>query len=110
MPVLLLNSLEATSAAFEGKSAIYSHTPNLYFSSKVAGFGDLLVLQPDGPRHREGRRLIAGVMGSRASLARFAPAIEDAVRALLRRVPRGPVGSDVVRPPSEVCISSLSSE
>jgi cytochrome P450 len=90
MPVLLLSSFESASTALEGKSAIYSHTPNLYFSSKVAGFGDLIVLQPDGPRHREGRRLVASVMGSRASLTRFTPTIEDAVRALLKRVLENP--------------------
>jgi cytochrome P450 len=99
-PIIILNSLEATSPLFESKSSIYSNRATLPFSTDIVGWRELMIFQPDGPHLKEHRRLFAHTMGSKAALERFAPLIEAETCCFLQRVldqPNASCLSDHVR-------------
>jgi cytochrome P450 len=82
-PLVIINSFSATKSALENKSALYANPADFYFASNIVGLQEVTLLQPDGPAHKESRRLFAGVMGSKASLARFVPKVEAVVQHFL---------------------------
>jgi cytochrome P450 len=85
-PVIILNSAEAASALFDDRGSIYSHRPHSHFANDLVGWRDLLLMQRDGPRMREGRRLFAQVMGSKAVLEDHLPLVESETHRFIRRV------------------------
>jgi cytochrome P450 len=82
----VLNSIEDVSRLLEDKGAIYSHRPRVPFASEIVGWGEMLVMLPDGPQLKEQRRLCAQFMGTRTLLDGFVPVIEGETRKFAKKL------------------------
>ncbi|KAH9925317.1 cytochrome P450 [Fomitopsis serialis] len=73
---IVLSSREAIFDLLNKKNLIYSDRPVIPMAGELAGFQDYTALLPYGPQHREGRKLILGVLNTRR--AEDLHAIEEA--------------------------------
>lgn len=76
------------------KSSIYSDRPILQMCGELVGWCRTVALTQYGERFRSIRRLMHGVVGSRAAVQPFAPMLELETHRLLRRIlerPEAPV-------------------
>jgi hypothetical protein len=85
-PMLIINSASTASDLLDKKSGIYSDRPFLMMGSELVGWKNTLALTPYGNRFRAIRRMLHGLMGTRAALSPYEPQIELESRRFLRRV------------------------
>jgi hypothetical protein len=85
-PMVIINSAAIASDMLDKKSGIYSDRPFLMMGSELVGWKNTLALTPYGARFRSIRRMIHGLMGTRAALSPYVPHIELEGRRFLRRI------------------------
>ncbi|KAA1477985.1 cytochrome P450 [Dentipellis sp. KUC8613] len=84
--LIILDTLEVSSALLDKRSNIYSDRPSLYVAGEVMGFTSTLALLPYGPRMRESRRLMHRLFGTEDNLQPYHASIEAATSRLLVRL------------------------
>ncbi|CCL99497.1 uncharacterized protein FIBRA_01515 [Fibroporia radiculosa] len=89
-PVVVVSSLEHVTELLERRSTLYSDRPILTVGGKIVGWDRLAILTPYGPRLRETRRLLSQWIGSRSSVARFAPMLQHETSKYLLDLRRSP--------------------
>ncbi|KAI0351255.1 cytochrome P450 [Trametes cingulata] len=87
-PMIIINSFKHAYELLEKRSAVYSDRPHLTMAGDIVGWDQILVLLRYGAQFREYRRLMARALGSRRSVAAFAPVIEAQSAQLLARLYR----------------------
>lgn len=76
-PMVILNSTKHAAALLERRSAIYSDRPSMPVAGDFIGWARSLALCSYGQRFREFRRLFSQFMGTKDSMARFMPMVEN---------------------------------
>ncbi|CCM01203.1 uncharacterized protein FIBRA_03251 [Fibroporia radiculosa] len=89
-PIVVVSSLEHATELLERRSTLYSDRPILTVGGKIVGWDQIVVLTPYGPRFREARRLLSRWIGSRSSVARFAPMLQHETSKYLLDLRRSP--------------------
>ncbi|KAI9001296.1 cytochrome P450 [Trametes punicea] len=81
--LVILNSSKHAIDILEKKSSIYCGRPSWPVAGDMIGWSRTVIMAPYGPRLREMRKMLAQVLASRKSVARFHPLIEDETRHFL---------------------------
>ena len=89
-PLIILNSHKAAVDLLERKSSIYSNRPVLMLCGEIIGWNNTLPLMQHGPRSREFRKYMGKLIGTRASMERFAPLLEKETAKFVSRVMADP--------------------
>ncbi|KAH9850081.1 cytochrome P450 [Lenzites betulinus] len=76
-PYVILNKLKPAVDLLEKKSSIYSSRPSVPMGGELVGWKRALILLPYGNKFREYRRLISQLIGSKKSVERFGPLIQN---------------------------------
>ena len=103
-PTIIINSPQLASDILNKKSAIYSSRPHLTMACDLVGWKDVLVLLKYNNKFKACRRMLQGVIGTRASVEKFRDTLEEESALMLRRIldePEdfvGPVRKYVLRP------------
>ncbi|KAI0637905.1 cytochrome P450 [Trametes polyzona] len=85
-PMVILNCSQDAVDILEKKSAIYSSRTSIPVAGDMIGWSRAMILAPYGERLREMRKMLALVLGSRKSVARFHTLIESETRHFLLRL------------------------
>ncbi|KDQ54080.1 hypothetical protein JAAARDRAFT_410464 [Jaapia argillacea MUCL 33604] len=88
-PMIILNSAKQAINILDKKSLIYSDRPSLEMCN-MTGWNKGLGLLPYGDDFRETRRMFHGVMGSKASMEKLMPIVEEETKKHLIRVLEDP--------------------
>ena len=103
-PTIIINSPQLATDILSKKSAIYSSRPHLTMACDLVGWKDVLVLLKYNDKFKACRRMLQGVIGTRASVEKFRDTLEEESALMLRRIldePEnfvGPVRKYVLRP------------
>src|SRR6266403_2206906 len=103
-PTIIINSPQLAVDILNKKSAIYSSRPHLTMACDLVGWKDVLVLLKYNDKFKACRRMLQGVIGTRASIEKFRDSLEEESSLMLRRLldePEnfvGPVRKYVLRP------------
>ncbi|KDQ54081.1 hypothetical protein JAAARDRAFT_196846 [Jaapia argillacea MUCL 33604] len=84
-PMIIVNSAKQAISMLDKKSSIYSDRPSLEMCNMTA-WNEILGMLPYGDRLRETRRMLHGVMGSKASVEGLYPIIEEESKKYLTKV------------------------
>jgi len=87
---IILNSHKAAVDLLDKRSATYSDRPVLMMGGEIVGWSQSLVLTRYGPRFREVRKHLSRLIGTRASVERFAPLQEKETAKFVARVMADP--------------------
>ncbi|KAJ3547606.1 hypothetical protein NM688_g5385 [Phlebia brevispora] len=89
--MVILNSPKLAAEMMDKKGTVYSNRPHIEFGGEMVGYNKVLVLIPYGDRHRENRRFLHHVIGSRSQVKkRFDPLMEKEHHKFLRHVLHDP--------------------
>ena len=88
--MIILNSSEAAVELFDKRSANYSDRPVAMMAGEIMGWNQSLALVRYGPRFREYRKYMNKVIGTRASMEKFAPLVEKEMAKLVARIAANP--------------------
>ncbi|OBZ76387.1 O-methylsterigmatocystin oxidoreductase [Grifola frondosa] len=94
-PIVVLNSSRHAFDMLDKKSAIYSDRPTIVVGGEMIGWNRTLALLPYGSNFRDYRRLLSQLVGSRKSIARFHPFLDEQTRNFIVRLHDAP--NDVVK-------------
>jgi hypothetical protein len=103
-PTIIINSPQLATDILSKKSAIYSSRPHLTMACDLVGWKDALVLLKYNDKFKACRRMLQGVIGTRASVEKFRDTLEEESALMLRRILNepenfdGPVRKYVLRP------------
>ncbi len=103
-PTIIINSPQLATDILSKKSAIYSSRPHLTMACDLVGWKDVLVLLKYNDKFKACRRMLQGVIGTRASVEKFRDTLEEESALMLRRILDepdnfvGPVRKYVLRP------------
>lgn len=103
-PTIIINSPQLATDILSKKSAIYSSRPHLTMACDLVGWKDVLVLLKYNDKFKACRRMLQGVIGTRASVEKFRDTLEEESALMLRRILNepenfvGPVRKYVLRP------------
>jgi hypothetical protein len=103
-PTIIINSPQLATDILSKKSAIYSSRPHLTMACELVGWKDVLVLLKYNDKFKACRRMLQGVIGTRASVEKFRDTLEEESALMLRRILNepenfvGPVRKYVLRP------------
>ena len=85
-PTIIINSPQLASDILNKKSAIYSSRPHLTMACDLVGWKDVLVLLKYNDKFKACRRMLQGVIGTRASVEKFRDTLEEESALMLRRI------------------------
>ena len=88
--MILLNSSKAAVDLLDKRSADYSDRPILMMCGEIVGWNKSLVLVQYGPRFREFRKYLSRLIGTRASMEKFASLQEKETAKCVARVMADP--------------------
>ena len=84
--MIILNSSKVAVELLDKKSSTYSNRPVVMMCGEIIGWNKSLALTQYGPRFREFRKYMSKLMGTRASVEKFAPLQEKETTKLMARV------------------------
>lgn len=87
---IILNSSKAAVDLLEKRSATYSDRPVLMMCGEIVGWNQSLALTQYGHRFREFRKFMGRLIGTKASIQRFAPFQEKETAKFVARVMADP--------------------
>ena len=87
---IILNSTKAAVDLLDKRSAVYSGRPIIIMGGEIVGWNKSLALTQYGPRFREFRKFMGRLMGTRASVEKFAPLQEKETAKFVARVAADP--------------------
>ncbi|KAG6860518.1 hypothetical protein C0995_010298 [Termitomyces sp. Mi166 len=85
-PIVIVNSAKVAHEMLDKKSNIYSDRPVLEMGGNLVGWKNTLVLLQSGERFGRFRRLLHGIIGSRASMKQFSYIEEGETKKFLQRL------------------------
>lgn len=85
-PTIIINSPQLATEILSKKSAIYSSRPHLTMACDLVGWKDVLVLLKYNDKFKACRRMLQGVIGTRASVEKFRDTLEEESSLMLRRI------------------------
>lgn len=88
--MIILNSSKAAVELLDKRSANYSDRPIAMMCGEIVGWNRSLALLRYGPRFREFRKYMNKVIGTRASMGKFAPLMEKEMAKLVARIASDP--------------------
>ena len=88
--MIILNSSKAAVDLLDKRSANYSFRPVIMMCGEIIGWNQSLALLQYGPRFREFRKYMSKLIGTRASVEKFAPLQEKEAAKLVARVMADP--------------------
>ena len=88
--MIVLNSSKAAIELFDKRSANYSDRPIAMMCGEIVGWSRSMALLRYGPRFREYRKYMGKVIGTRASMGKFAPLMEKEMTKFVARVASDP--------------------
>jgi len=88
--MIILNSSKAAVEILEKRSANYSDRPVIMMCGEIVGWNRSLALTQYGPRFREFRKYMSRLIGTRASMEKFAPLQERETAKFVARVMADP--------------------
>jgi cytochrome P450 len=88
--MIILNSSKAAVDLLDKKSSGYSNRPVLVMCGEIVGWNRSLAFTQYGPRFKEFRRYMSKLMGTRASVEKFAPLQERETAKFVARVAADP--------------------
>ena len=88
--MIVLNSSKVAADLLEKRSTTYSNRPVATMCGEIIGWNRAMGLLQNGPRFREFRKYMNKFMGTRASVAKFAPLQERETAKFVARVMTDP--------------------
>ena len=88
--MIILNSSKAAVEILDKRSSIYSNRPVLMLAGELVGWNKIMGLLQHGPRFREFRRYMNKLIGTRASVEKFASLQERETTKFVARVMADP--------------------
>jgi hypothetical protein len=81
--IILLNSIEATTALFHQKANLYCDRPHLTFAGELVGWKDFITVTNEATSLKEQRRLLFQEMGTKVAVDHFTSHMEARSREFI---------------------------